>query len=615
MTAYIPTGNEYVALPTIREADGAIECANVVMSSLDGLLEFEGAGGRPFLSCESIACKSGQLEWSFLEDWIPEFRIRDDDTSNGLICAPPDQRFFIYRAPVPGAFRLNIGRIFQTINVRHELPAWTCRVAAFNWSWTSGLTIDVFAGSLLITLSVRCTEGTVYILERDGQQHPVEEGGPEFDLSGPFSIHMECAGRDLVMGFGLSRVGARSADLEAGRVHTDEWISRTLNWLSEREVHVDGDPALSRMANRNGHFARFYAMARTLDTSDVVSMTSRSHRYYVSAAYWDRDSLLWLYPFLVRNDRVYARELLAYAFGPQRRHAGIHSRQIGGQILEYGFELDELCAPLLAAGQWNELYPGEKLTDDPAIVSGIKDLLRRLQSWRVQGTALYRTELMPTDDDIVGGRDVLTYNNTLVLKTLQLLQPILEDIDEELVHWAEGEIAAIPSGIREHLVRDGVFQWATDLKGATEFYDEAAGSLMLLSYYGLCSEDDETFRRTAERLYSDAYPYRLSGPFSELGNRHTDGEPHPWILSACNSVLSGIRREEGLDFLRRVSMDNGIACESVNVETGLPESGMHFATCAGFVAHAIAYGTGAYTAGNRSGQKQIKAPTGANSVG
>ena len=38
-------------------------------------------------------------------------------------------------------------------------------------------------------------------------------------------------------------------------------------------------------------------------------MTSRSHRYYVSSAYWDRDSLLWLFPFLVRNDKALALDL------------------------------------------------------------------------------------------------------------------------------------------------------------------------------------------------------------------------------------------------------------------------------------------------------------------
>jgi meiotically up-regulated gene 157 (Mug157) protein len=179
---------------------------------------------------------------------------------------------------------------------------------------------------------------------------------------------------------------------------------------------------------------------------------------------------------------------------------------------------------------------------------------------------------------------------------LKLLIPILETVAPELVKWSRNEIAEIPSAIRRHLVRDGKYMWSTDMAGNCEMYDEAAGSLLLLSHYGLCKPDDATYRRTVDHLYSAEYPYRLKGPFSELGNRHTGDNPHPWVLSACNSVLSGIRREQGLDFLRRAPMDNNIACESVNVQTGLPESGFHFATCAGFVAYAIATGMDAWEA-------------------
>lgn len=598
---YIPTGNEYIALPTIRESDASVEGVNVVMARLDGLLEIEGSPGRAFLSCDAADREAGQWAWQFKEHWIPEFQHASEPERRGLICAPPDQRFFIYRAPVAqgsagGRFTLSIGKLFQTINVRHEIPQWMCRISPFNWSWTPGVTVDIFVGgTLLLTLSLRCPDGAACWMRTTEEAIPIKEGAPDVETSAPFELVLEPKGRpDLVVGFGLSRVGARSADLEVGRESADTWIARTEQWLAQRSVVVPGDAALSTKANRNGHFARFYAMARTLDTSDVVSMTSRSHRYYVSAAYWDRDSLLWLYPFLVRNDRDYALELLRYALGPQLRHAGIHSRQIGGQILEYGFELDELAAPLMAVGQWLQLYPETKVLEDNAIRRGVLELLGRLRHWRAADVALYRTELMPTDDLIVHGRDVLAYNNTLVLHTLRLLLPAMKQAAPEQARWMEAEIKAIPGAIRKHLVREGVFQWATDLKDSTEFYDEAAGSLLLLAHYGLCAEDDPTFVATAERLYSSSYPYCLPGPFSELGNRHTDGQPHPWVLSACNSVLSGIRREAGLDFLRRVPMDNGIACESVNVETGLPESGMHFATCAGFVAHAIAFGTGAY---------------------
>ncbi|MDD3213753.1 MAG: metal-independent alpha-mannosidase, partial [Eubacteriales bacterium] len=72
-------------------------------------------------------------------------------------------------------------------------------------------------------------------------------------------------------------------------------------------------------------------------------------------------------------------------------------------------------------------------------------------------------------------------------------------------------------------------------------------------------------------------------PIAEIGCRHA---PHPWVLSICNSLLSGHARE-GFAHLKRTQMDNGVACESVNEQTGVCETGEAFATCAGFLAYAI----------------------------
>lgn len=102
------------------------------------------------------------------------------------------------------------------------------------------------------------------------------------------------------------------------------------------------------MMNENLFFSFFFASGRTLDTEELCLMTSRSPRYYVSAAYWDRDSLLWSFPAIVLTDAAYAREILMHVFTRQIRNVGQHSRYIDGTLLEPGFELDELCAPVLA---------------------------------------------------------------------------------------------------------------------------------------------------------------------------------------------------------------------------------------------------------------------------
>ena len=53
-----------------------------------------------------------------------------------------------------------------------------------------------------------------------------------------------------------------------------------------------------------------------------------------------------------------------------------------------------------------------------------------------------------------------------------------------------------------------------------------------------------------------------------------------------NSLLCG-HAEQALRELTIMPMDNGIACESVDADTGECTTGSAFATCAGFLCHAL----------------------------
>src|SRR5205814_2105727 len=140
---------------------------------------------------------------------------------------------------------------------------------------------------------------------------------------------------------------------------------------------------------RNLLFTTYYAWGRAIDTGQFVGMTSRSNRYYVSAAYWDRDALLWSFPALLDSDPARAREALDYALGTQARNIGIHSRFIDGVVLEDGFELDELVAPIIALASYI------RKTHDMAMLerhrAAIAALLERLHAQRDPATGLFAT--------------------------------------------------------------------------------------------------------------------------------------------------------------------------------------------------------------------------------
>ena len=139
-----------------------------------------------------------------------------------------------------------------------------------------------------------------------------------------------------------------------------------------------------------------------------------------------------------------------------------------------------------------------------------------------------------------------------------------------------------------------IFAWSVDLLGNWDIYDEPPGSLQLLPYYGFCKLNDPVWVNTQDLIRDKRYPLSFAGHrIAEIGCKHA---PHPWILSICNSLLSGYA-DDAIKHLMLTSMDNGIACESVHEDTGECTTGAAFATCAGFLAYSLYY---AFEKGNEN---------------
>lgn len=217
-------------------------------------------------------------------------------------------------------------------------------------------------------------------------------------------------------GLGLEEISAVTSARELQRRGWDWELRRSLAWLAERSLDL-GDEALTRLYNTNLFFCIFFSTGRTLDTEELVLVTSRSPRYYVSAAYWDRDSLLWSFPAVLDADAALAREMLGYVFGRQRRNIGVHSRFIDGTVLEPGFELDELMAPVLALERYVDATGDRSVLTDPDVLRGIDEILKKLDAERAGSCELYETFLQPTDDERV--YPYITYDNVLVWRALR----------------------------------------------------------------------------------------------------------------------------------------------------------------------------------------------------
>lgn len=588
---YLPCGNEMVSIPELREGDGGILSVSLLHMGFKGMIEIRGSTDNPlflpFIMIDGENVDLGSLSWNREKYWVPRFTGDSALKVEGIILSPIGERGFIYRLQITNntdserEFTLGLkgcwDKAIQAINESKEINA---KKYAYKSSWNKGVVFDL--------RSEKCIFAFAPLLEDGGENSFKEKNGSvDFTVSKSKRLKdKEVFYQDFYWGFGYEEVGAVAAAIEMRRKTWDFEYTNTLKWLDER-VKTVGDPKLDEILNTNLFFNFFYASGITLDTEEFVLVTSRSPRYYVSAAYWDRDSLLWSFPSIVLSDRAYAREMLNYFFSKQIKNAGIHSRYIDGTVLEPGFELDELCAPIIALKNYVDAAGDVSYLSESVVVKGIARILSILETKKHPSIDLYETFLQPTDDMNV--YPYLTYDNVLVYKMFNdivYIFSITGRAQEALIYSEKAQKikdAVIKNCVVLHK-GEKIFAWSVDLKGSYNVYDEPPGSLELLPFYGFCQYDDKVYENTVKVIRDTAYEYSFSGcNINEIGCAHA---PHPWILSLCNSFLCG-RKSHGRDILLKAVMDNGIACESVDENTGECVTGGAFATCAGFLAYAI----------------------------
>lgn len=573
----LPTGNEYVALPAIREGDGGIESLNLLHMGFRGLIELVGKPLLlPFVQVSGQPMALEGLVWERLGSWVPSFSCSTAGLHvEGTYLTPVGQRGFVTRLMVRAGERpvtVTLGwrghwsSTLHTINLSKPMEGSRHH---YESEWNQGPALD-FRSTVTILSLTPAASGASFAPVGD----PERFGAWKEAVLQP----SEVAELTVFWGVGLEEIGAVTAGREMARTGYDRLLQETLDWLAARRRST-GDAAMDQVLNLNLLFNRFYATGRTLDTEELVAVTSRSPRYYVSAAYWDRDALYWSFPALLLSDPDCARELLDYVFGRQARNVGTHSRYIDGVVLEPGFELDELVAPVLALEAYVQATGDADIVREPAVQALWRRIRAMLASRRHPVIEMYDTFLLPTDDLPV--YPYCTYDNVLVWKALLAAAQL--GLGEAVALRAQAE--RVRQAIWTHCVKDGRIAWEVDLQGSYRFYDEPPGSLQLLPFHGFCTWDDPVYLATVASIRSPQNRHAFAGtPFEEMGCEHAE---YPWILSAANSLLIPSRRAQARDLILRAPMDNGVACESVDAYTGDCRTGAAFATCAGYLAYAI----------------------------
>jgi len=589
----IPTGNDWIALPSIRAADAALVDFNVISMRYRGLIEFAGPVGqplmKPFLSVAGSKKPLANLRWSLRDYWLPTGIMEADGLQTRIsYVVPPESRAAIIR--------------FQVTNLG-TAPVKVAPGMEVNWARTNRVTYspEPLTGSRTMSPTPIDSDMEVFNYKTDDTQFAwgfayVGSQGVLHDAKGDPGVTAQhetvlAPGRTLdvhyLIGVGLEEYSAayamRVLKKRIDRYGMDGLIDQAAA-EARRHTRTTGRADLDRIMNRNLLFTTYFAWGRALDTEEFVGMTSRSNRYYVSAAYWDRDALLWSFPALLDTDPGRAREALRYALGIQARNAGIHSRFIDGAVLEDGLELDELVAPLVALKSYVDATGDESVLDKYA--TEIDTLRARLFALRDPATGLYET-FQDAEDEYVR-KPFSIYDNVLAWRALNDLAALDKRAGADLRLRA----AALKTAIMKYGVRSGAPGASGPIFAATvsateaDFMDVPPGSLLKLPQLGFIAEDDPLFVRTYDWLHSANYPYSYAGkPWGLPGSYRV---PFTTSWSVADHLRLKAGRERALKVLTESPWDGGIVTEGVKPETGkADQEGRAFATAAGYIGHVV----------------------------
>lgn len=590
---YIPTGNEYVSLPCINEKNGALIDFTFLHMGYKGLIDVRGSEDEPLLTpfviVDGEEKELPSMKWNCINDWIPTFTGTSDELEiSGIIITPVHERGFLYQITLlnttehsinlTSGFKGTWETTYHSINEDKIIDA---PKNVYTSGWNDSLVFDLRIGVSVFAFAPIFDQAMTSSYQERAEGVVSYQFVKEVNLNPKESLTITS-----YWGIGFEEVAATTSAKEMLRQGFDYELEHTTQWLLARRKSV-GDDRLDEILNKNLFFNFFYATGITLDTEELVLVTSRSPRYYVSAAYWDRDSLLWSFPAVLEMDQDYAKKMLLYVFTRQIRNIGIHSRYIDGTVLEPGFELDELCAPIIALYNYIKRTGDKELLNKEVVKEGVEHILQVLSQKRHSDIALYETFLQPTDDCKL--YPYITYDNVLVWRIIKNLIELYQDQwSQEKLEALSKEMQLIYEAIYKHCVMEykgkDIFAWSVDLMGHWNVYDEPPGSIQLFPHYGFCLDSDEVYQNTVDVIRRPEYPYSFHGcNIPEIGCSHA---PHPWVLSVANSLLCN-RTEQGKEMLLKMKMDNGIACESVDETSGESTTGDAFATCAGFLSFSM----------------------------
>jgi hypothetical protein len=570
MVLYV--GNHYISLPEIKIEDASIKSLNIVSLSNKGLVELSGEEAlfKPIFYKDGEKLEIVNNEAKEELYYIPSIKLHFASGEWALvkIYADMNEKGFVYEfecsKEMDVHLEVNVDKLsFLRFN-SHEVDF---KKEFKIDKWLKNPALNIFSYNISFALAFGGEKDFEY--EENGGRILLKSktnGTNCFYVT--INSDMDGASTTLIH---LKRKGFRNI------------YEELYTWLESKYIKYTQDNELERILNKNLFFNYFFAIGKDMETDNYITLTSRSPRYYVSGAFWERDSFLWSFPAVKLIDKGFhdfiAREMIIR----HSKNTGDHAHYIDGTVLYPGFELDEAASYFILIGNMDIDL------EDMELIKALERVYNRIEREFDKETVLYKTFLLPSDDP--SDYPFVTIDNVILWRGFINLKDLYVKLNwYNKAEALQKKIDGIYKGIYKYLVTevDGkpIFAWSTDGKGNYKFYNDPPGNLGLMYYYDFVDYQDEIFKNTIEYYYSPKYKYYFEdAKIRELACDHHPNTPSG--LGLCGSLLNPLKREEALLWLKNANMDYGLLAESFDRNTGEAKTGVGFATGAGYLAMAL----------------------------
>ena len=550
------TGNHWLSLPCIHPADGSLHALGVLHRGARSAIEFAGSAGfvygagpalaRPSVSVDGVRTELAAegVAWERALGWLPTFTCPMGDlVLRGTLFAPhgrdADMAGAVYAISVENR---GTGERAVTLSLEGVLGHRQQRVRTARPFDDAHRAVRV--SERVVVLEGAARPGLVAVAVSADEVTSVEVGD---DGSPTYAVRRELrvapGGREHVafyLAAGPERDGAEATVEAMRRRGWRDLLTVTRDALQALE-QTTGNEGVDRLVNRNLMFAYFYGVGRALDDAHFYFVRSRSPANGRGVTTGEWEALAWTLPAVQLADSALARELLLRACELHGYAPGRGVNYLDGTLFEPGFTLEGAAAYALATDRYIRDSGDDQIVEEPVVADTLYMAHDDVAARRDKRAPLYSTEVTLSGETAT--HPYTLHGNAVAAMAMDIFRRTL---DEESAKGVE-DPEAVRAAIRRHfgVAVEGKQQFAAavDLEGRWSTADDPLASTLWLPLYEAVERGDSTYRRTARAI-----------------------APTPHVLAQQCARLLGPDGAEVLQWLRRATLDNGVAAEFVDAD-------------------------------------------------